>query len=70
MMTMSQREGYRMVPVERVSRQTFREVSVPVASLAHLLRLTCRAGVQTGQGMDDATPGLYPRQLSQNENLQ
>ena len=49
---------------------TFHGLSVPVASLARLLRLTYRAGVPIGEGMEEATPGLHPRQLVQSENPQ
>ena len=54
---------------ERASKQTFHGLSVPVASPARPLTLTCQVGVQTGEGTEVATPGLYPRQLGQNENL-
>jgi hypothetical protein len=49
---------------------TFHGSSVPVAYLARLLRLTYRAGVQIGEAMEEATPGLHPRQLAQSENPQ
>ena len=62
----SQRAGERVEradSAERASKQTFHGLSVPVASPARPLRLTCQVGVQTGEGTEVATPGLYPVNL-------
>jgi hypothetical protein len=68
-MMMTQGESQRVVSVETASMLTFRELSVPVASLARLLR-TYRAGVQIGEATGEASPELHPRQLGQSENPQ
>src|ERR1700755_56351 len=71
-MTMTQGEGQsqQVVSVETVLMLTFHGLSVPVASLARLPRLAYREGVQIGEAMEEATPGLHPRQLGRSENPQ
>jgi len=71
-MAMTQGESQRrlVISVEAVSVLTFHGLSLSAASLARLLRLTYRAGVQIGEAMEEATPELHPRQLGQSENPQ